>query len=78
MTAIGVGGLARTTPGRTDPVRQQLAVRQAGHRVVQRAALGRVEQPGVVERDRGELGEADEGSSRGCRSRDRASPRRGR
>jgi len=44
----------------TDPVRQQLAVREAGDGVVERAAPGGVEQARVVERDRGELGEANE------------------
>jgi hypothetical protein len=41
-----------------DPVGQKLAVGQAGRRVVQGAALGGVDEPGIVERDRGKLGEA--------------------
>ena len=44
-----------------DPVREQLTVRQPGRRVVQRAALGGIEQPRVVEGDRRQLGEPDEG-----------------
>ena len=37
---------------------EELAVGQPGRRVVERAALGDVDEPGVVERDRGELAEA--------------------
>ncbi len=44
-----------------DPVGEQLAVRQPGRRVVERAPLGGIEQARVVERDRGELCEPDEG-----------------
>ena len=47
--------------GVTDPVGQQLAVREAGDRVVQRAAPSGVEQARIVEGDRRELGEANEG-----------------
>jgi len=41
-----------------DPVGQELAVRQAGGRVIEGAPLGGVHEPGVVQGDRGELGEA--------------------
>ena len=44
-----------------DAVGQELAVRQAGRRVVQGAALRHVDESRVVERDRGELGEAGQG-----------------
>ena len=62
MTAIGSRSSVRW-PARAwrDPVGQQLAVGQAGRRVVERAALRHVEEPRVVERDRGQLGEAGEG-----------------
>ena len=61
MTATGSASVRLGRQGVRDPVGQELAVREAGGRVVEGAALGRVEQPGVVERDRGELGEADQG-----------------
>ena len=62
MTAIGSGVVGRGRGQRVrDPVGQQLAVGQAGRRVVQRAALRVVDQPRVVEGDRGELGEARQG-----------------
>ena len=58
-----------------DPVGQQLAVGQAGGRVVQGAALGAVDQPRVVEGDRGQLGEAGQGArSRARRTAARPSP----
>ena len=44
-----------------DAVGQELAVRQPGRRVVQRPALGGLEEAGVVERDRGELGRSGSG-----------------
>ena len=69
ITAIGSGVVragARERVG--DAVGQQLAVRQAGGRVVEGAALGDVDEARVVERDRGELGEA------GQRRRPRAGP----
>ena len=44
--------------GMGDPVGQELAIGQAGRRVVEGAALGGVDEPGVVEGDRGELREA--------------------
>ncbi len=47
-----------TRQGVRDPVGQELAVRQAGRRVVQGATLGDVDEAGVVEPDRGKLREA--------------------
>src|SRR6185503_20477355 len=43
-------------------VSQEVAVRQAGDRVVQRAALRGLEEVGVVEGDRRELGEPAQGA----------------
>ena len=54
--------LAVPRQGVGDPVGQQVAVGQARDGVVQCAALRLLEQVGVVQRDRGELGEAAERS----------------
>ena len=58
MTAIGLASSGRAREGVGDPVGQELAVRQARGRVVEGAALRDVDETRVVERDRGELGEA--------------------
>ena len=50
--------------GMGDAVRQQLAVRQAGRRVVEGAALGDVDEARVVDGDRGQLGEPGQGRRR--------------
>ena len=71
MTAIGPVVVGPATGERVgDPVGQQLAVRQARGRVVQGAALRDVDEPRVVERDRGELGEAR--SAPRCRAQSEA------
>ena len=58
ITAIALGLVRADARERVgDPVGQQLAVRQPGRRVVEGAALRDVDQPRVVEGDRGELGE---------------------
>ena len=75
---VGVVGVGRGQRMR-DPVGQQLPVGETGRRVVERAALGRIEQPRIVEGDRRELGEARQGvRSRAGRTSDRASPTRAR
>ena len=62
-----------------DAVGQEVAVRQAGDRVVEGAALGGLEEMGVVEGDRGELGEpAQRGDLAARRTAARSSPTRGR
>ena len=57
LGVVGVGRGERMA----DPVGQQLAVGEACRRVVERAALGGIEQPRIVEGDRRELGEAHQG-----------------
>ena len=80
-TAIDSASSALVTgQGVRDAVGQELAVGQPGRRVVEGPALGDIDEPGVVERDRGELGEAGQGvdvprgpsADRCARTRDRA------